>query len=163
MEIVEKIEYASYPVSQMAKEIGFNLPTQNYWHAGKVPYRATGPEYRMDKDAIHNWNDGQGCYPTMASEVLCSCPTLSGIHQWIREQKGLDVNCLSYASKDRKRKYFFNIEKFVNDVLEEEIFTCLDKKNHILFDTYELALDHGCGVALKYLLKEEEKNKVLLA
>jgi hypothetical protein len=144
----------SYEVAMGAKSIGFDIPVKHFYHVAKVPYVTTGLDYRSDRDVESNWNNEQGSYPTMSSEVLCSVPSQSILHKWLREVHDLDINCLSYPSDNGNRKYFFNIEKFVDNIFVGEVFNCITRTKKTLFIRYEDAMDSGIVEALNHLKKQ---------
>ena len=138
----------SYSVAMLAKEKGFDVPLSEYYDT-RTRSVMSGPEYGSERDVITNWNDGMGAYPTMPGEVSCSAPTPSELQRWLRKEKGLDVNCLSYFGDDRKRMYFFSVEKSVNNKFVEEVFNCISKVQKLLYNDYDEALNDGCKVALE--------------
>jgi hypothetical protein len=76
----------TFKTAKLAKEKGFNIPTVEYFNNEKKPRITSSCDYRSDRDAISNWNNGEGSYPTLSKDVSCSAPKQSLLQKWLREQ-----------------------------------------------------------------------------
>lgn len=139
---------------KLAREKGFNVPVVNFYNKGKKPYVITGCEYQSDRDAITNWNDGKGSYPTRAEDVECSAPTQTLLQKWLREvhQIYVDID----IDQTTAPKFCYMISRFIGNptnLAAEE----WDWENHPngenwhLHRKWEDALEEGLFEALKLI------------
>lgn len=135
----------TFETAKLAKDKGFNIPVVNFYKKSKKPYTTTGSEYQSERDAISDWNNGQGSYPTSPEDVECSAPTQSLLQKWLRELHNIDV----FVGRDgifKKDNYcivIYNDIKYISRLrpLNNDVFSG--------YSTYEEALEIGLQEALK--------------
>ena len=139
----------SFETAKLAKEKRFNLQVTNYYNTNKIPYCETGIEYMSDKDTISNWNNGKGCYPTLAKDVNCSAPTQSLLQKWLREVHGIDITVMPEWQKE-KRVYYVGFS-YINSSNKIDIFFSKNNDVKVQYKTYEESLEIGLQEALKLI------------
>lgn len=132
----------SIKLAKYLREYGFNWPCRDYWTLTEFGYELVMTEKFQTFDTMYT------------EEYLC--PTLSHVHQWLREVKGLYVDVWLCAAG-----WSWNIEKcstpenmgtFVTKHDEESG----DDPNSGLFTSYENALEDGIVHALNLKPTEYE-------
>lgn len=84
--------HCTHEQSQALKEIGFDMPTRDYYtRAGGIKNNASA----------HDWN----------IHFITSAPTPYEILDWFRETKGIDAWVESIFDFDNEKKYIFIIHK----------------------------------------------------
>ena len=76
-------EVAGFETANLLKEMGYDLPTLNFYTTGKKPYLTEAEDYMSERLVITNWNNGMGSFPTRASDVSCSAPKIYEVIMWL--------------------------------------------------------------------------------
>lgn len=90
----------SFKLAMILKDKGFNERITDFYTSGSKPKVIRKNAYMSERDAISNWNNGQGCYPTKPEQVSCSAPTLVEVLDWMWKNKGLWISCLKLTGKE---------------------------------------------------------------
>jgi uncharacterized protein YggL (DUF469 family) len=126
-------EICTYEVCKLAKEKGFNEPTDRYYH--------------IYDDVIEAQNSlemtGSGCADVYNSlnQYRCSAPTQSLLQRWLREEKNIDIAIVPLYTGGYSY-IVYNIHCRDNRVVN----------TNAGYATYELALEDGLKYALENLL-----------
>lgn len=134
-------EICTYEVCKLAKEKGFNVPTDRYYH--------------IYDDVIEAQNSlemtGNGCvdFYNSLNQCRCAAPTQSLLQRWLREEKGVTI-CVDIFDDG----WFFDISTFYKQdtgIYEVDIPY---KSSNVspVYDTYELALEDALKYALENLV-----------
>ncbi len=83
--------------------------------------------------------------------IFISAPLYQQVFKWFRDVHGLELNILSTYRQNKTRKYFFNIELFIDNQFTKELFNCIDSKNELLFSTYEDAQVYGLKLLIQII------------
>lgn len=78
-------EVVSFDTAMLAKEKGFNVAIEKFYTTHPERHLTYAEDYRTERLAESNWNNGNGSYPTAATDVECSAPTQSLLQKWLRE------------------------------------------------------------------------------
>ena len=120
-------EICTYEVCKLAKEKGFNVPTDFCY-------------------------EQSGCLVRCGS---IAAPTQSLLQRWLREEKGIIVEVIAYptCSNNKKNCYWWSIKQN-SDGICYQYEECSDTFYgfSFAFDTYELALEDAELYVLKNLL-----------
>lgn len=128
-------------VAKLAKEKGFDVPTDHYYH--------------IYDDVIEAQNSlemtGNGCadFYNSLNQCRCAAPTQSLLQRWLREEKGVTI-CVDIYDDG----WFFDISTFCQqDTGVYEVDIPYKSSNCTpVYPTYELALEDAIKYALKNLL-----------
>ena len=125
-------EICTYEVCKLAKEKGFNVPTDRYYHIYDDVIEA--------QNSLEMTSDGCADFYNSLNRCRCAAPTQSLLQRWLREEKRIEVNAfldnadniwLGYAQE-------MDAPDLVGSFPIDETFS-----------TYELALE----AALKFTLE----------
>lgn len=130
-------EICTYEVCKLAKEKGFNVPTDRYYHIYDDMIEA--------QNSLEMTGDGCADFYNSLNQCRCAAPTQSLLQRWLREEKGVTI-CVDIFDDG----WFFDISTFYKQdtgIYEVDIPY---KSSNVspVYDTYELALED----ALKYAL-----------
>ena len=140
----------TFEIAKLAKEKGFNIPVANFYNTGKKHYVSTGYEYQSDRDAISDWNDGKGSYPTRAEEVECSAPTQALLQKWLREVHGINI-FMTFKPNIKKWDFIpYSMDMNAKEYIKYN-YEYTTQNNQRRFNTYEEALEIGLQEALKLI------------
>ena len=126
-------ELVTYEVAKLAKEKGFDEPTEMYYHISK--------NVEMAQDSLESTGYGRTFYNSL-NVNRCSAPTQSLLQRWLREEKKIHIEIYPVFSSSDKVKYGRWI---VADAITMKIPI-------EYFDTYEQALEDAELYCLKNLL-----------
>lgn len=140
-----------FETAKLAQEKGFNVAITTYYNKGKKPYVTTSCDYQSDRDAISNWNNGQGSYPTLAENVECSAPTQTLLQKWLREVHNIDIEpyLILMEKGNREIEQDFNCKEYTYKLKLKGIQQWTSVRG--TKPTYEEALEHGLVEALKLI------------
>lgn len=134
-------EICTYEVAKLAKEKGFDVPTDRYYH---IYYDIVDAENSLEMT-------GNGCADFYNSLNTCRCaaPTQSLLQRWLRKNKGTIIEVLSQPTCDNEHKicYWWALRMNSNG-LEFDV----DIQDSKTFNEYEEALEDAERYALKNLL-----------
>lgn len=102
-----------------------------------------------DRDAVFNWNNGQGSYPTLSKDVSCSAPTQSLLQKWLREVH--EINVFIYCYGFGYYPTHDNIHLPTDKVKYVDRRWNTQNSLNLGFETYEQALEIGLQEALKLI------------
>lgn len=130
-------EICTYEVCKVAKEKGFNVPTDRYYHIYDDVIEA--------QNSLEMTSDGCADFYNSLNQCRCAAPTQSLLQRWLREEKNIVVE-IGWFSMEQK--YYWS----VFDTTKDDMFASFipPAKSMSRYDTWEQALE--CG--LKYALKE---------
>lgn len=129
-------EICTYEVCKLAKEKGFDVPTDRYYHIYDDVIEA--------QNSLEMTGDGCADFYNSLNQCRCAAPTQSLLQRWLREEKGYYV----YPFFDNESKRWtwvcreLTVDKWIQLLDFEERY----------FDTYELALEDAELYVLKNLL-----------
>lgn len=131
-------EIVTFEVAKLAKEKGFNVPTDRYYHIYDDVIEA--------QNSLEMTGDGCADFYNSLNRCRCAAPTQSLLQRWLREEKGITI-CADIFDDG----WFFDISTFYKQdtgIYEVDIPY---KSSNVspVYDTYELALED----ALKYTLE----------
>ena len=138
-------QIVTYEVAKLAKDKGFNVATDRYYHI-----------YDDVKEAQNSLEmTGAGCadFYNSLNQCRCAAPTQSLLQRWLREEKGVVVEVIAQptCSTSKKNCYWWSIKQNSDGFCYQyEECSYLLYSDEGYFDTYELALED----ALKYALKK---------
>ena len=138
---------ASYDLSFLAKEKGFNLETYSRW--GYSPYddklylHEHNSGYEENSVCKHNWNSQElpAPYPNKALKGQCSAPRLDTLQSWLREKHGIVV--LIDIDPSMKYPYYYKIWQLI-----EGYEPILLLESGLTDQTYDQVLERGLTEAL---------------
>lgn len=128
-------EICTYEVCKLAKEKGFNVPTNRYYHIYDDVIEA--------QNSLEMTSDGCAVFYNSLNRCRCAAPTQSLLQRWLREEKGLHISIPLH--KGGEYKYFWAIDSLNRKKKTDDIA-------YNLFDTYELALEDALKYALENLV-----------
>ena len=141
---MEEGYYTSLETAKLAKDKGFDWETTCFYTKNKTPYLTRGVEYVSDRDVVTNWNDGMGCYPTKAEEVLCSAPEQVLLLKWLREVHNIHVSAFPVYSN----KWYHTISHIsIEEPIKQVKGPPYNPADAVL--TYEEAMEKGLYGALE--------------
>lgn len=129
-------EICTYEVAKLAKEKGFDVPTDRYYHIYDDVIEA--------QNSLEMTGDGCADFYNSLNQCRCAAPTQSLLQRWLREEKGYYV----YPFFDNESKRWtwvcreLTVDKWIQLLDFEERY----------FDTYELALEDAELYVLKNLV-----------
>ena len=126
-------EICTYEVAKLAKEKGFDVPTDRYYHIYDDVIEA--------QNSLEMTGDGCADFYNSLNRYRCAAPTQSLLQRWLREEKKWNIVVRMYEDKG----YYWFIQNSKGQ-LQESYFTYADE----MFVTYEVALED----ALKYTLEK---------
>uniref|UniRef100_UPI00405674C0 hypothetical protein n=1 Tax=Alistipes sp. TaxID=1872444 RepID=UPI00405674C0 len=133
-------ELVSFETAKLAKEKGFDVPTDRYYHI-----------YDDIVDAENSLEmTGNGCadFYNSLNTYRCAAPTQSLLQRWLRQEKGIIVEVLSQAtcSNDAKICYWWALRAKSNGITFD-----IEEDDSKTFENYEQALEDAITRALKEL------------
>lgn len=129
-------EICTYEVAKLAKEKGFNVPTDRYYHIYDDVIEA--------QNSLEMTIDGCADFYNSLNQCRCAAPTQSLLQRWLREEKGYYVYPL-----------FDNVLLMWDWVCREKTgdkWIPLVGLEFHLFPTYELALEDALKFTLENLV-----------
>ena len=127
-------EICTYEVCKLAKEKGFNVPTECYYHIYDDVIEA--------QNSLEMTGDGCADFYNSLNQCRCAAPTQSLLQRWLREEKKIEVYVRNFEKETNFPQHYWN---FITDGNGRTL-----KVGNKMFDTYELALED----ALKYALEK---------
>ena len=128
-------EICTYEVCKLAKEKGFNVPTDRYYHIYDDVIEA--------QNSLEMTGDGCADFYNSLNRCRCAAPTQSLLQRWLREEKKWNIVVRMYENEG----YYWFIQNSKGK-LQESYFTYADE----MFATYELALEDSLKYALENLV-----------
>lgn len=133
-------EICTYEVCKLAKEKGFNVPTDRYYHIYDDVIEA--------QNSLEMTGDGCADFYNSLNQCRCAAPTQSLLQRWLREEKGLCISIEAYPTLAIMRKVCF---AWVVKSRSDGHF--MESNDSLLtFYTYELALEDALKYALENLV-----------
>ena len=140
-------EICTYEVCKLAKEKGFDVPTDRYYHIYDDVIEA--------QNSLEMIGDGCADFYNSLNRCRCAAPTQSLLQRWLREEKGIVVEIIAYptCSNNKKNCYWWSIKQN-SDGICYQYEECSDTLYgfSFAFDTYELALEDALKYALENLV-----------
>ncbi len=134
-------EICTYEVAKLAKEKGFNVPTDRYYHIYDDVIEA--------QNSLEMTGDGCADFYNSLNQCRCAAPTQSLLQRWLREEKGLCISVEAYPTLAIMGKVCFAwVIKSGSDGHFMESNDSLQT-----FSTYELALEDALKYALENLVQ----------
>lgn len=124
-------EICTYELCKLAKEKGFDVPTDRYYHIYDDMIEA--------QNSLEMTGDGCADFYNSLNQCRCAAPTQSLLQRWLREDKGLHITV-----PFDNNVFWWQIKNLVNR--DSEYGEALG------FDTYELALEDALKYALENLV-----------
>lgn len=142
-----KDELVSYFVAKLAKEKGFNEPTDKYYHIYDNVVDAENSLEMTGKEAPDFYNSRNTC--------RCAAPSQSLLQRWLRKEKGIIVEVIAQptCSTPKKNCYWWSVKQNSDGFCyqyEECSYILYSDEGY--FDTYELALEDGLAYSLRNLI-----------
>lgn len=128
-------EICTYEVCLLAKEKGFNVPTDRYYHIYDDVIEA--------QNSLEMTGDGCADFFNSLNQCRCAAPTQSLLQRWLREEKGVNIE-LKYSDITEDWRPFWSWCIYNNLGFTLEIG---DNSS-----TYELALEDALKYALENLI-----------
>ena len=132
----------SFKTAELAKDKGFSVSVINYYDKNK--HCTYSEDYQTERLAESNWNNGNGSYPTLSKEVLCSAPTQSLLQKWLREVHNIYIEIEHWHNEK---------EGFIK--CGYKVYTKHENTGPYIYNnkiiTYEEALEKGLQEALKLI------------
>lgn len=139
-------EICTYEVCKLAKEKGFDVPTDRYYHIYDDVIEA--------QNSLEMKGDGCADFYNSLNRCRCAAPTQSLLQRWLREEKKIYV-CPCIIS-DYEDDYTPHIVYWsfiiVNTESGDSIYREYERVDDKRFDTYEQALEDAELYVLKNLL-----------
>lgn len=136
-------EIVTYEVAKLAKEKGFDVPTDRYYHIYDDVIEA--------QNSLEMTGDGCADFYNSLNQCRCSAPTQSLLQRWLREEKGIQICIDSDLNFDDETFVYewqiTNKENFNNGGFEIHRYN--SEESHC---TYELALEDALKYALENLV-----------
>ena len=129
-------EICTYEVAKLAKEKGFNVPTDRYYHIYDDVIEA--------QNSLEMTGDGCADFCNSLNQCRCAAPTQSLLQRWLRDNGFGEVE-VRHWSETNKYPHHYGWE--VKDNLG-----VLMGYSSKMFDTYELALEDALAYSLKNLV-----------
>lgn len=129
-------EICTYEVCKLAKEKGFDVPTDRYYHIYDDVIEA--------QNSLEMTSDGCADFYNSLNQCRCAAPTQSLLQRWLREEKGIHISVFPNMASSFEFDYivYNKGDKFWNP-----IYTA-----HSDFATYELALEDALAYSLENLV-----------
>lgn len=126
--------FVPFNLAVKLKEKGFNRFCFTYFHKGEF-----------------KWIDGYLFYNTDDNDDIVAAPTISQVLKWLREEKKIYVDVLTFPSATSKEKVEYNvIVRYNSDCLSME-----DVSSAQSFKTWEEAATEGIKYCLNNLIYNE--------
>ena len=129
-------EICTYEVAQLAKEKGFNEPTDRYYHIYDDVIDA--------QNSLEMTGDGCADFYNSLNQCRCAAPTQSLLQRWLREEKNIHIEIVATASG-----YFWISDKVNGTAITDSDILDRGINEGGCWDEYKLALED----ALKYSLE----------
>jgi hypothetical protein len=132
-------EICTYEVCKLAKEKGFNEPTDRYYH--------------IYDDVIEAQNSlemtGSGCADVYNSlnQCRCSAPTQALLQRWLREERGIIVEV--FVDDESNMPLTYNIHQYKD---WNWVCVCHHHGNYYAVNDWELCLEDALKYALENLV-----------
>lgn len=132
-------EICTYEVAKLAKEKGFNVPTDRYYHIYDDVIEA--------QNSLEMTGDGCADFYNSLNHCRCAAPTQSLLQRWLREEKNIHIEIIATASG-----YYWCISKTNGTSITDSDVLNRGNNEGGCFDTYELALEDAELYVLKNLV-----------
>lgn len=132
-------EICTYEVAKLAKEKGFNVPTDRYYHIYDDVIEA--------QNSLEMTSDGCADFYNSLNRCRCAAPTHSLLQRWLREKKNIHIEIVATASG-----YFWIADKVNGTAITDSDVLDRGTNEGGCFDTYELALEDGLAYSLRNLI-----------
>lgn len=126
-------EICTYEVCKLAKEKGFDVPTDRYYHIYDDVIEA--------QNSLEMTGDGCADFYNSLNRCRCAAPTQSLLQRWLREEKGVDIAVVPNISE------IYSYIVYDIHCMENRI-----KDTNAGYSTYELALEDALKYALENLV-----------
>ena len=131
-------EICTYEVCKLAKEKGFNVPTDRYYHIYDDVIEA--------QNSLEMTGDGCADFYNSLNRCRCAAPTQSLLQRWLREEKALHIQITLW-----EKGWYYDIWAF-EYYEEEKEYSAKMLHQSPDFATYELVLEDALKYALENLV-----------
>ncbi len=143
-------ELVSFETAKLAKEKGFDVPTDRYYHIYDDIVDA--------ENSLEMTGDGCADFYNSLNTYRCAAPTQSLLQRWLREEKGIVILInIGYCYENKDTPFYENpnMEPIFNGYyygiwMLDDLNDNLGRSNY--FPTYELALEDALKYALENLI-----------
>jgi hypothetical protein len=135
-------EICTYEVCKLAKEKGFNVPTDRYYHIYDDVIEA--------QNSLEMTGDGCADFYNSLNRCRCAAPTQSLLQRWLREEK--DIQITIEPKLDKFGAWVWGHYDWVIRIYNEYSPIYYSQYNGDNFDAYELALEDAINYSLKNLV-----------
>lgn len=132
-------EICTYEVCKLAKEKGFNVPTDRYYHIYDDVIEA--------QNSLEMTGDGCADFYNSLNRCRCAAPTQSLLQRWLREEKNIHIEIIATASG-----YYWCANKTNGTSITDSDVLNRSTNDGGCFDTHELALEDALKYALENLV-----------
>ena len=131
-------EICTYEVCKLAKEKGFNVPTDRYYHIYDDVIEA--------QNSLEMTGDGCADFYNSLNRCRCAAPTHSLLQRWLREEKALHIQITLW-----QKGWYCDIWAF-EYYDEEKRYSAKMLHQSPDYSTYELAIEDALKYALENLV-----------
>ena len=132
-------EICTYEVCKLAKEKGFNVPTDRYYHIYDDVIEA--------QNSLEMTSDGRADFYNSLNRCRCAAPTQSLLQRWLREERGVIVEV--FVDDDSNMPLTYNIHQYKDWNWE---CVCHHHGNYYAVTDWELCLEDALKYALENLV-----------
>lgn len=132
-------EICTYEVCKLAKEKGFNVPTDRYYHIYDDVIEA--------QNSLEMTGDGCADFYNSLNRCRCAAPTQSLLQRWLREEKAIIVEV--FVDDDSNMPLTYNIHQYKDWNWE---CVCHHHGNYYAVNDWELCLEDALKYALENLV-----------
>lgn len=129
----------TYEVCKLAKEKGFDVPTDRYYHIYDDVIEA--------QNSLEMTSDGCADFYNSLNRCRCAAPTQSLLQRWLREERGIIVEV--FVDDDSNMPLTYNIHQYKDWNWE---CVCHHHGNYYAVNDWELCLEDGLKYALENLV-----------
>lgn len=132
-------ENCTYEVCKLAKEKGFNVPTDRYYHIYDDVIEA--------QNSLEMTSDGCADFYNSLNQCRCAAPTQSLLQRWLREVKNIHIEIIATASG-----YYWCVNKTNGTSITDSDVLNRGTNEGGCFDTFEESLEDCEKYALENLV-----------
>lgn len=132
-------EIVTYEVAKLAKEKGFDVPTDRYYHIYDDVIEA--------QNSLEMTGDGCADFYNSLNRYRCAAPTQSLLQRWLREEKGIVVEV--FMDDDSNMPLTYNIHQYKD---WNWVCVCHHHGNYYAVNDWELCLEDALKYALENLV-----------
>ena len=133
-------EICTYEVCKLAKEKGFDVPTDRYYH--------TYDDVIEAQNSLEMTGDGCADFYNSLNQCRCAAPTQSLLQRWLREEKGVHIVIESEPTTTTSSNMLF--QWIINYNSDGECYDCYNDIR--AYPSYEKTLESALKFALENLV-----------